>query len=116
MQSFHITPLGWVVLLLLPIALIAFLVGPGSVQAPALVVALLVLLFVCANTFSARQSLNLNAVRDATAEFHPRAGGGPIEQEVDDPDAWRKERERREQHEREQASTTASERDSGLAG
>lgn len=116
MRSFHITPLGWVVLLLLPIALIAFLLGPASLQVPALVVALLVLLFVCANTFSARRGPDLNAVRDATAEFHPRAGAGQIEQEVDDPDAWRRERERREQHEREQASTTASERDSGLAG
>jgi hypothetical protein len=109
--SFRVTPLGWIVVLLFPIALAVFLLGPRSVQAPALVVAALVLLFVVGGTFSGARirwggggSPPTEAVRSAAAEFRPRAGAGPIEQEADDPDAWRKERERRERHEREQTS------------
>lgn len=104
-RMFHVTPLGWIVLLLFPVAVVVFLIGPKSAHAPALGVAALVLLFAVGSTFSGRWGgVGTEAVRRAAAEFHPRERSEPIEHEVDDPEAWRKERERREQHEHEQAS------------
>lgn len=102
--SFKITPLGWMVLLLFPIAVAVFVLGPTSSQVPALVVAVLVLLFAIGGAFTGLQGME--SVSNAGAEFRPRKGAGPIEEEVSDPEAWRKERERREQGERERASSS----------
>jgi hypothetical protein len=103
--TFHITTLGWIVLLLFPVAVAVFLIGPSSAQAPALVVAVLVLLLVVGGSFSGgRRGGGIGAVRNAAAEIDSRERSEPIEQEVDDPEAWRKERERRERAEQEQAS------------
>lgn len=92
--SIHVTGLGWVVLLLIPASLAVFVFGPSGAQAPALIVAALLLLAVVGGGFSRRSGLT--GVERAASEFPSKRRSEPIETEAYDPGAWQRERERRE--------------------
>jgi hypothetical protein len=97
LASFHITVLGWILLVLVPIAILLAVLGPHAMQVPAFIAAAVLALFVVGGTFSGMRGYpNTEAVSRAATEFRPRARSVPIEQETYDPQAWQRERERRE--------------------
>ncbi len=102
LASYHVTALGWILLVLVPALVLVGVFGPHGVALPSFIAALVLALLVVGGSFSSGRGVgsNLEAVQRAGAEFEPRKGPQPIEQETYDPEAWRRERERRESVER----------------
>jgi hypothetical protein len=100
LASFSITPVGVVALVVLVVALGLFAVGPSGVRAPALVVAVLLLVGVVGGVpFGGNRE---GALRDPSLverprEFDPVARGdlsAPATNAQAEDELWRKERER----------------------
>jgi hypothetical protein len=90
LSSWKITPLGWLLVLVVPVALVLALFGPGSVRIPALVVAVVVLYFVVGDVFEIDSvSIGRRGRVGKRADYV----SAPVEA---DETAWRREREKRE--------------------
>jgi hypothetical protein len=94
-SSWRITPLGWIVMVVVPALILLAAFGPAVVQVPAFIVGLLILAGVAAEGLG-----GLGNYR-----FWGRSSGGDASAQVTeaaeaDEYAWQRERERREQRQR----------------
>src|ERR1700742_646100 len=92
---FKLTPLGVVLLLIFVVALAMALVGSSTEQIVGFVVAILLVLFALGGAPLGRSgaaTISTQAARDAAIREHQILDEAPA-----DADAWRRERERREQ-------------------
>jgi ABC-type transport system involved in cytochrome bd biosynthesis fused ATPase/permease subunit len=102
MRSYTITPVGVLLLIILAGALVLAGVGPASVQAPAFVVGILILLFLVAGSLSGgRMGRSTKSLQDRRAEYgaKQRDVTGGADAPADDSALWQRERERREERE-----------------
>ncbi len=90
LSSWKITPLGWLLVSVVPVALVLGFVGPSSVRVPALVVAVVVLYFVVSDVFEI-ESVSISRKRGVGNRNDYVSA--PIEA---DESAWQREREKRE--------------------
>lgn len=108
LSSVSITPIGGIILFVLAAAIGLFLFGPSSAQAPALVVAVLLLAgLVSATPFSfgrrgARGLWRGGNLAERRSEFRPAERNVPDTplSSSEEAELWRKERERRAQDDR----------------
>jgi hypothetical protein len=90
--GYHITVLGWVLVVIVPGAFLLAFLGPAAVQAPALVVGILAALAVAAEGGALPRFGGFvgSSARRANVETQT------LDATEADSDAWRRERERRE--------------------
>jgi hypothetical protein len=97
LASFTITPLGTVLLVVFVAALGVFAIGPSQAQAPAFVVAVLLLTGMLGSNLPQGPGGRIRSLAERRREFHPddRAEdpAPPLAQAAED-ELWRKERER----------------------
>jgi hypothetical protein len=105
LSSVSVTPLGGVILLILAVAVGLFLFGPSSVQAPGLIVAVLLLAGLLGVSPFGRGGTGLwrsGSLAGRRREFNPRArnvSDDPLSAS-EEAELWRKERERRAEDQR----------------
>lgn len=98
--SWSVTPLGWVLFGLVAAGVTVSAVGPGSVQAGSLLVAVLACLMIFGGGLSGGQGVARRTgktIAQRRAEFGPRRRS-PVVQPLAEPqeNVWERERERRE--------------------
>jgi len=101
LAEWHITTLGWVLIVLVPAAFLVFLFGPSAAQAPALIVGLIVLLAISLEGASMSRARGFSGMRTPREQRERRARQMPssaplTEASEADEEHWRRERERRE--------------------
>lgn len=102
LRSYRITPIGWFSLIAIPVALVVAGLGPTSAQAPAFIIAVLAALLTVAGIASGSRGRWGKSLAERRAEFGPidRAAPDALTTQDPDADAWRRERERRAEHDR----------------
>jgi hypothetical protein len=101
-ESVRVTPVGWVLIVLLPALVVLGFVGPSGLQAIAFAVCALIALVVVATASGIGQPRDAAFRRLYLDEAEPEPAPQVLDG-VDDPDAWQRERERREGRGREPA-------------
>lgn len=94
----RITPLGWVLLIIAPAAFVTSGVGPSSLQTPAFILGMLIVLFMLAGSLSGgTMGRTTKGFQERRSEFGPKPRDpGDGEFAASDEALWQRERERRE--------------------
>ncbi len=100
LSSYTITPAGWFVVGLAPVAILLAIFGPSGVRTPAFVVAVILLLAAASEGAGAQRRGGLTSSKERQLRITKasrRSSGPTVTTAAEaDEDAWQRERERRE--------------------